>query len=381
MIPYLLTATLFLAVAGVAAADSSLVGFGLIESFSGTRWVRIHLITLGALTEMIFGVVPAMVHGRSARVRAHWREWFLLTGGLIVLAIGIPALNQPLTLTGGILVIAATISLVTRLGEGGDGPRTPFYATGLAFLVVGAVIGIGMRLGWSEGLGVEVPIEVHIHANSWGFLSLVFAGLVFDRFDIWTGAQLVVAKSRQAIFWLMSLGALGLVIGPWIGSRVVLVPGLLAHLTATVWLVVGIVRSFSGSAGSWSRPGTWHLVSSYFWLLAPVLVAPLILFEVSGFPGAGIEANAPQALIYGWVLQFGIAVAPALFARNGGRLGGNWLSLVAIHAGAVFLWAGIFLEPQGILHGIAYALWTAAILPVAIEVAGVARTALEAQPT
>jgi hypothetical protein len=31
---------------------------------------------------------------------------------------------------------------------------------------------------------------------------------------------------------------------------------------------------------------------------------------VSGCPGAGIEQNAPQALIYGWVLQFGYALLP-----------------------------------------------------------------------
>lgn len=38
-------------------------------------------------------------------------------------------------------------------------------------------------------------------------------------------------------------------------------------------------------------------------IFIPVPVAPLIILGVPGFPGVGIEQNAPRALIYGWVLQ------------------------------------------------------------------------------
>jgi hypothetical protein len=117
-------------------------------------------------------------------------------------------------------------------------------------------------VGWNEPLRLGVPKEVHIHANSWGFASLVFAGLLID--------------------------------------------------------------------------------------LLPVLVAPLIILGVSGVPGADIEATAPQALIYGWMLQCLYAVAPYFTARwllqnEKARLGGNWLSLLAVNLGGVFVWASIFL--------------------------------------
>ncbi len=50
------------------------------------------------------------------------------------------------------------------------------------------------------------------------------------------------------------------------------------------------------------------------------------------------------------------------------RLGGSWTSLVAANLGGVFLWASIFVEPlSATLHGIAYALWAVAAVPVAIE--------------
>ena len=56
------------------------------------------------------------------------------------------------------------------------------------------------------------------------------------------------------------------------------------------------------------------------------------------------------------------------------RLGGNWCSLVAANLGGLFLWASIFVAPlYATLHGIAYALWAAAAVPVAIELWGIVR--------
>lgn len=373
MIPYLLTAALFLALAVLAAAGSSLTGFAVLEWFAGLRWVRIHLITLGAMTEALFAFLPTIA-GRRQTTR--WSEWFLLTGGIVVLLVGIPLKGGWVIFSGGTLVFAAVTSLALRLR--GDGARSSarFYVTGLGFLLLGVYLGTGLWFGWGEALSVKVPLEVHIHANNWGFLSLVFAGLVFDRFEAWTGRPLSIASKKGPIFWMMSLGALGLVIGPWTGSLYATVPGLVLHLGATVWLLVGMARSLRGA---WDDPGPWHLVTSYFWLLAPVLGAPLVLLEVGGFDGGIVEANAPTALIYGWVLMFGIAVFPAMFAKPDGavRLGGTWWSLSAGHLGSVFLWIGIFVTDSiATFHGVAYALWTIAVATGAVQLTGVARDRL-----
>ena len=131
-----------------------------------------------------------------------------------------------------------------------------------------------------------------------------------------------------------------------------------------------------------AKPGVWHVLTSYLWISAPVMVAPLILLSVRGIPGPTIEANAPQALIYGWVFQFGFAMFPFLFRRaflpdEPARLGGNWFSLAAVNLGGIFLWVSIFIEPLGpTLHAIAYGLWTAAIIPIAIELWQIARRGL-----
>lgn len=370
MLPYLLTAALFLSVAVLAAIASSLSGFELFEWFSGLRWVRIHLITLGALTEALFAFVP-VVAGKKAESR--WSEWLMLTGGIVVLLIGVPLKHEWVIYTGGTLVFSAVTSLTVRLR--GDGPRSSarFYVTGLSFLMLGIYLGTGLWFGWGEALAVKVPIEVHIHSNNWGFMSLMFAGLIFDRFEAWTGRPLLIAEAKNKIFWTMSLGALGLILGPWTGSAYATVPGLVLHLAATVWILVGLVQSFEGM---WGTAGPWLLVTSYFWLLAPVLGAPMVLLGVPGFDGGIVEANAPTALVYGWVLMFGVAVFPGMFARakESARLGGTWSSLLAGHLGGIFLWAGIFaVDSMATLHGIAYALWAIALIPVVRDVSELAR--------
>ena len=66
MNPYIVTSILFLFLAGLAALDSTLTSFQILPWFNGLRWMRVHLITLGALSEMIFGVLPALAAKSAA---------------------------------------------------------------------------------------------------------------------------------------------------------------------------------------------------------------------------------------------------------------------------------------------------------------------------
>lgn len=393
MNPYLLMAFLYLAVAALAAVDSALTNFTLLPWFNGIRWLRVHLITLGAVTQVVFGLVPQLVarHRRLPRPAPRLDIWLILNAGILALVAGVPIVNQALILTGGALVFTATVMLVTRTGDTGERDGEPvhssgtrFYVAGLAYFLVGIIVGTGLWLGWSEPLGIAVPIEVHIHANNWGLLSLVFAGLLVDLYPRFAGRQLRWPASVTPIFWMMTLGALGLVLGPWLRSNWLSVPGLLLHLSATIWLLLNVVAPLRHESTAWRHPGMWHLVTSYAWILAPVLVAPLIIAEVPGFPGAGIESNAPQALIYGWVLQFSYALVPYLFRRAltsdpAPPLGGSWFSLGAVHLGGVLLWVGIFAEGiQSALHGSAYTLWALSLVPILIDLARIVRDGLAA---
>lgn len=389
--PYLLMTILFVSLAALGSLDASLTSLNLAPWFNGLRWLRVHLITLGTLTEVIFGLLPVLAAGRAGRPRpkTRWDIWLSLNAGLLTLLIGIPLANGAIILAGGTLVFAAAVLLLKQLRDlRPSRPKVdihagrPFYMAGIGYLLLGIIAGTGLWLGWGEALRMAVPIEVHIHANNWGFMSLVFAGLLVDLYPGFAGRSLAWPRSIRPIFWMMTLGALGLVLGPWLKSEVFSVPGLVLHLTATGWLLLNVVKPLWGErlAGT---PGFLHLTTSYVWIVAPVLVAPLILLKVPGFPGAGIEQNAPQALIYGWVLQFGYALIPYLFSRlflpdRPATLGGSWLSLMAAHVGGVFLWASIFVEGyQATLHGMAYAFWLLSMLPIVAQLWRMVRTAVE----
>lgn len=388
--PYFLITFLFVALAVLGALDASLINFELLPGFVGLRWARVHFITLGALTEFAFGILPIVVAARAGlpRPKIRWDIWLTLNLGLLILLLGIPMINAVLITTGGTLIFSAAVLLMIQLGRL-RGPHTEtqasagrkFYVAGLAYLLLGIIVGTGLWQGWSAWLQIKVPLEVHIHANNWGFMSLVFAGLLVDLYPGFAGRSLAWPRSITPIFWMMTVGALGLVLGPWFQSNLFSVPGLILHLSATIWLLLNVIKPLAGDRKLWT-PGMLHLITSYAWILAPVLIAPLIILEVPGFPGAGIEQNAPQALIYGWVLQFGYAIIPLIFRRaflpdSPPKLGGNWFSLVAVHLGGIFLWAGIFLhESQATLHGVAYGLWFISMLPIAFELWQIIRSGI-----
>jgi hypothetical protein len=388
--PFLLMAVFYLFVAVLAAVDAALASFTLLPWFAGLPWLRVHFITLGVLTETAFGVLPALVASRqqAPRPAVRWDMWLLLNVGLVVLLAGIPSINAVLMITGGTLIFVAVMLLMQQLwalGLGSGATKTgslKFYATGLSYLLLGILIGTGLWLGWSEPLRIGVPKEAHIHANSWGFASLVFAGLLVDLLPQLSGAPLASRRSVDAIFWGMALGALGLVAGPWLGGLLAAtVPGLILHIAGTAWLLVVLVRALR-RAGLFATPGGWHLVLSYTWILLPVLVAPFILAGVPGIPGADVEATAPQALIYGWMLQFFYAIVPYFLARwlLGDRtagLGGNWLSLAAVNAGSALIWASIFVvDARAPLLGTAYVLLGVSLLAAVWQAGRLALLAL-----
>lgn len=386
MIPYLLMALLYVTLAILAALESSFAGLNILPWFNGMVWLRVHFITLGALTQVLFGVLPAItaIRFHLPRPAIRWDIWAALNSGIALLLIGIPLVSQVPIIAGGTLIFIATLLLMVQLfnmrangqtvenaSQGHAGRK--FYIVGLAYFLLGILIGTGLWTGWIQPLGVVGNAkEVHIHANNWGLVSLVFAGLLVDLYPVWAQRPLAYPKSITPIFWMMTLGAFGLIFGPWLANTYLLVPGLLLHLIATGWLLVNAIKPLWGDRSAWTA-GMSHLIFSYIWMLLPILMAPIVLFGVGSLPGEIIEANAPQALIYGWVLQFSYAIIPYFFSRiflpdKPAKLGGTWFSFVTINLGAVFLWASIFIQPLNtVLHGIAYLLWAVSLLPILLD--------------
>lgn len=386
MNPYFITSVLFLILAGLVALDSALTSFQILPWFNGLRWLRVHLITLGALSEMIFGVLPALT-AKSVGLKKppfRWDIWLALTLGLLILMVGIPLINYAVIVTGGTLIFTAALLLIFALrgpAPGSSASARPFetgrffYLAGLSFLLLGIIVGSGLWFGWGEALAIANPTEVHIHTNTWGFMSLVFAGLIVDLYPRWTGRALARPSSARPIFWLMTFGAIGAVLGPWLAVNAITALGIVIHQVATVWLLVNMMKPLRGTAIA-RTPGIWHVITAYVWQVAVVLGAPLIALLYPGFSPAAVEQTAPQVLIYGWMLQFGYALIPyglrrAAAPRQEATLGGSWFSLALAHMGGFFLlasilapglWTGDLSDP---LLGAAYLLWFVSLLPIA----------------
>ena len=385
-IPYLLTSLLYLFVALLAAVDASFVSLNLVGAFPALRWVRVHFVTLGILSQVIFGLLPGLVASLAKKPKSafRWDIWLTLNIGFVALVAGFSGVNHAMIFAGGTLIfIAATLFIVQLWNvRGGDAPASlKFYITGVFYLLVGIIIGTGLWLNWSDALYIKVPLEAHIHANSWGFMSLVFAGLLVDFVPMVTGRPFGDKNATTYIFWGMALGAFGLVLGPWLGGSLPpTVAGLILHIGSTVWLVVLMIRAFQES-GRLNSAGAWHLVSSYAWILLPVLIAPLILLHI--IEGGPVESIAPQALIYGWVLQFGIALIPYIARRfflkeETSQLGGSWMSLAGATLGSIFVWVSIFIVPaRGALYGIGFALYALALIRPVKEMFGIVRDGLK----
>lgn len=380
MWPYLIMAALYLTLAALAALSSALQGFDLIPFFSGLRWLRVHLITLGALSEALFGVLLAFATKRSGsrKPALGWDIWLAFNAGLAILMVGIPLINTVLIVTGGTLIFLATLMLIGAMRapapasnqtDRQNGAGRIFYLAGLAYLLLGIIVGSGLWLGWGKALRIANPIEVHIHTNTWGFMSLVLAGVAVDLYSRWTGRALAWPASVRPIFWLMALGALGSVLGPWLAINWFTALGIVLHQTATIWLLLNLIKPLRGTAII-RKPGIWHVITAYVWQVGVVLAAPLVAILQPNFSAAGIEQTAPQVLIYGWMLQYGYALIPYLLKRavspdQEAELGGSWLSLSAVHLGGIFLVASILVaDLSAPLLGIVYLLWFVSLLPV-----------------
>jgi cytochrome c oxidase cbb3-type subunit I len=384
MNPYLITSVVFLFFAGLTALDSALTSFQILPWFNGLSWLRVHLITLGALSEALFGILPALAAKRAGlkASRIRWDIWLALTVGLLVLLVGIPLMSYALIVTGGTLIFIAALLLIYHLGGLAPAVSAPdklvgsgrmFYLAGLSFLLLGIIVGSGVWFGWGRALGMDNPTEVHIHTNIWGFMSLVFAGLIVDLYPSWTGRALAWPGAVRPIFWMMTLGAFAAVLGPWLAVAPLMALGIVVQQVATAWLVVSMIRPLRGAETA-QKPGIWHVITAYFWQFAIVLATPLIVLLRPGFSVAGLEQTAPQVLIYGWMLQFGYAVIPYLLRRavspqQEAELGGSWFSLAAVHAGGIFLAASIFISNlSSPLLGAAYLLWFFSMLPITRQI-------------
>src|SRR5690606_8571911 len=117
----------------------------------------VHFITLGLVSQVVFGLLPLLIASLSKKPRPamRWDIWLALNGGFVALIAGFASVNHPLIFTCGTLIFIAATLLLFQLWtvRGGDAPASlKFYITGIFYLLVGIIVGTGLWLNWSEAL-------------------------------------------------------------------------------------------------------------------------------------------------------------------------------------------------------------------------------------
>lgn len=383
--PYFIVSGLFLGLTAIVTLDSSLANLGWMPAFGGVKWLRVHFITLGVLTESILGLLPVLTARglKLPKPKVNWTVWLAYNTGLILLLIGLPIVDRWLIITGGTLIFAAVLVVMKDLidmrkqaiAQEGKGvcttyATTRFYLGGLFYLLIGVLVGTGMWIGWSEPLHIAIPKEVHVHSNLWGYTAIVFSGFLFELFPQLRQKKILGKSMEMIVFLLMFIGASGLVIGPWLDIGWPAVVGLTMH-TVGVVVLLGYLIAILVKNKELRHPGYAQIVSSYVWLLVPVIVAPYIVAKASeSFPVEEVAGGGGPILIYGWIMTFLSAVIPHYFpkfggVRSAGTMGGSWASLAFMHLGGVLFWVALFFPPaQKMLRAGAFFFWLLGMLPL-----------------
>ncbi len=383
--PYFIVSGLFLGLTAIVTLDSSLAYLGWMPAFGNIKWMRVHFVTLGVLTESVIGLLPVLTARglKLPKPKVNWSVWLAYNTGLILLLIGLPIVDRWLIITGGTLIFGAVLLVMKdllgmrkeALAQEGKGvchsyATTRFYLGGLFYLLIGVLVGTGMWIGWAEPLRIAVPKEVHVHSNLWGYTAIVFSGFLFEMFPQLRPKKILGKSMEIIVFALMFVGASGLVIGPWLDIGWPAVVGLIMH-TAGILVLLGYLVALLVKNKEVRHPGYAHIVSSYFWLLMAVIVAPYIVANASdSFPVEEVAGGGGPILIYGWIMTFLAAALPFFTPKSrpapaAGSVGGSWYSLAFMHIGSIFFWAALFLPPvQKMLRAGAFFFWLLGILPL-----------------
>ncbi|MFZ5825635.1 MAG: hypothetical protein ACOY94_15160, partial [Bacillota bacterium] len=218
---------------------------------SNLNWLRVHLITIGTITQIIFAALPAILSRRLSipdrPVGEGWIQWALLNAGFVLAVIGLVGIEPWTASIGATLVFVAVyrllVSIVQSWRAGGRPWRESFrfYGTAPLYLLTGIIMAVSLLFNWWAPGGRIGVLEAHVHANVWGFLALIVAGMLFDLFPAVAGGPMARPKWIGATYHLLNVGAIGLVVGPWINVHEVTVGGLLIYFVGTALLLANLV--------------------------------------------------------------------------------------------------------------------------------------------
>ncbi|MFC4246326.1 hypothetical protein ACFOZ7_04875 [Natribaculum luteum] len=368
--PFLLVAGLYLTVGLLAVGGRLAFEAGLIESLPRLRWLTIHFVTIGGMTQALFGLLPSLVgaaDGSRADINegSRWLQWLVLNASYPLVLIGMAAGSTITAVVGatGVLVALALLAVTVYRTSAGGHELLRYYRIAPWFLVAGLLAALGMLSNVHGPGGYFGSIEAHVHANVWGFLALVVAATLLLVLPVLLETDLRYPHLVPVTFWGLTLGAGGLVAGPWLARHALTMLGLVVYVGGTVALLANVVGTCRASDRS-PNSRVALVLGAYLWLVFPVPWAPFVLLLPDVVPAGAIEVAAIDGLVFGWMLQLAMAFLPvaavALDRTDGDRFLENvvaaadavprpsWLQVGSVNVGVLALWLSALPPLEGV---------------------------------
>lgn len=280
-----------LANAGVVFWLFALLVATLVHRFvPESRWLLLHLLLLGAVTNAIVvwsaHFARALLKNPPGSRAGEAARLIVLNAGVVLVVTGIAASQWPVVLAGAVLVggsvAAHGISLARQVRTALPsrfGASVHYYVAASAFLPLGAALGTVLARGPEDELHGRVVLA-HVAVNVLGWVGLTVLGTLLTlwptilRTRMAPGAE---RHSRQALPALV--GSVAAVAAAALAGFLMLTAlALLLYLAAALWSMwpmVGAIRSRTPkSYAAWSvLMGAAWLVVSLAWLTGLVAAA------------------------------------------------------------------------------------------------------------
>jgi nitrite reductase (NO-forming) len=269
---------------GVAA----LVWLAIREQFDVSRWLALHLFTLGVLSNLVMALADhfarTLLHsqvGHGPRSRL-----VLLNIGVLSVLVGLPTGQRVAVGAGATLATAAVTWLyadVRRQRRRSLTSRFAFvvrgYERACGAFIHGALLGLLMGTGLLGGQWYGAARLAHLHVNllGWGGLTLlatiVFFGPTMLRRRIEPGAEEVAARALKWASVGLSAATLALLLtglgSPWaIWARLAAGAGLVVYAAAATSIWLPVARVAGSASDSFERrvlpvAAGWYLLVTW----------------------------------------------------------------------------------------------------------------------
>ncbi|MFD6856670.1 multicopper oxidase domain-containing protein [Rhodococcus sp. NPDC060090] len=309
-----------------------------------SRWLLVHLFTLGAVTNSIVVWSQALAerflgyHLPETERAPQLVKIYLLNAGIVVTIIGVVGGWFPVTLVGAVLVGAMVawhaISLLLLLRraqrsrvQAGDGPAE--HAQSVWFLVVSSAMlpfgaGFGAVLAYGATADTEAGVLLaHQAMNLLGFLGLAAAGVLTVMYPNLIGTEKTGARRRPLALVILLVGIAVFTVGALTGHPLVAAAG------CTVYLVGWIVVAGPLLRGALTHPPAGYAAASVtaamLWLLGSLASLAIVLATGPMDPDGATLMTVPFLAGFAAQLLFGVMshLLPTLMGGGPAVVGGG----------------------------------------------------------